>query len=179
MPLGTAPVDSCRICYYKGVISRVGAAHRDGRQHGIVRRLGASDKLFDESGNAPPTQRHGRRPDDRCEAVVTGHQAPRPACLASSSVSNRSCCPAGNRAPRGARFAGCSPVRRPARVSVSGPGCSGRTLRRRVSLRQGGGFRFSACDWLGKRDRHHWPERPAGCFAQMVPVPFSRKVPVA
>jgi hypothetical protein len=30
-----------------------------------------------------------------------------------------------------------------------------------------------------KGDRHHLPERPGGCFAQMVPVPFfpeSRKV---
>ena len=24
----------------------------------------------------------------------------------------------------------------------------------------------------GKGDRHHLPERPGGCFPQMVPVPF-------
>ena len=32
--------------------------------------------------------------------------------------------------------------------------------------------RMQAFPRLEKGDRHHLPERPGGCFAQMVPVPF-------
>ncbi len=37
----------------------------------------------------------------------------------------------------------------------------------------GWNWREGAVD--GKGDRHHLPERPGGCFAQMVPVTFSRR----
>ena len=54
-----------------GDIEGWGSCARDGRQHGIVRRLGASDKLFDGPGNAPPTQRHGRRAQDRRKKLAS------------------------------------------------------------------------------------------------------------
>ena len=57
-----------------------GSAHATRLQHGLLRWLGASDRLFGRSGDLPPIGRPCGRLAGRREEVVTGRAAPLPAC---------------------------------------------------------------------------------------------------